>query len=378
MGSENQSMPPATSAELLQAQAELWCHTYGYLKSTALRCAIKLGIPNAISRCGGGGASLSELHAALPVAPSKRPCLSRLMRFLAASGIFEEDDDTTAAAQAGDDHSTGVVRYRLTAASRLLVDDNDDVASLSPFTAGCVVPSYFMASLRLAEWLQIEDGVAAAETPFMMAHGTSFFGMVGRDAEFGDGFNEAMGSDSRFVTGIVVRECREVFTGVRSLVDVGGGDGTMAKAIADAFPHMRCSVLERPQLVDGLQADDGKVEFVAGDMMEFIPPADAILLKFILHDWSDEDCVTILKRCKEAISAGGPKGKVIIIDTVIGSAVSKQTFEAQLLMDFAMMVLLTGKEREEEQWSRMFMDAGFTRYKISPILGTRSLIEVYP
>ncbi|TVU51255.1 hypothetical protein EJB05_02666, partial [Eragrostis curvula] len=363
MGSVNQYMPPATSAELLQAQAELWCHTYGYLKSTALRCAIKLEIPNAISRCGRGGASLSDLHAALPaVAPSKRPCLSRLMRFLAGSGIFKVDDD----------HVVGVVRYHLTASSRLLVDDNDDVASLSPFTAGCVVPSYFMASLRLAEWLEIEDGGAVAETPFVMAHGTNFFGMVGRDAQFGAGFNEAMGSDSSFVTGIVVRE---LFACVRSLVDVGGGDGTMAKAIAEAFPNMRCSVLERPQLVDGLQAHDGKVEFVAGDMMEFIPPADAILLKFILHDWSDEDCVTILKRCKKAISARGPKGKVIIIDMVIGSAASKQTFEAQLLMDFAMMVLLTGKEREEEQWSRMFMDAGFTRYKISPILGTRSLIE---
>ncbi|TVU51112.1 hypothetical protein EJB05_02519, partial [Eragrostis curvula] len=144
------------------------------------------------------------------------------------------------------------------------------------------------------------------------------------------------------------------------------------------FPHVRCSVLELPQLVDGLQVDDGKVVFVAGDMMNFIPPADALLLKFILHDWGDEDCIRILKRCKEAISTREPKGKLIIIDTVIDSAASKQTLEAQLLMDLSMMVLLTGKEREEDQWSRMFMDAGFTRYKINPILGPRSLIEVYP
>ncbi|TVU51111.1 hypothetical protein EJB05_02518, partial [Eragrostis curvula] len=109
-------------------------------------------------------------------------------------------------------------------------------------------------------------------------------------------------------------------------------------------------------------------------MMEFIPPADALLLK---HDWSDDDCIRILKRCKEAISTRGPKGKLIIIDTVVGSAASKQTLEAQLSIDLSMM-LVGGKEREEEQWSRMFMDAGFARYKISPILGPRSLIEVYP
>ncbi|TVU51206.1 hypothetical protein EJB05_02615, partial [Eragrostis curvula] len=178
-------------------------------------------------------------------------------------------------------------------------------------------------SSRMAE---TEDS-GAAETPFMMAYGTDIWGMFGSDAELGAGFNEAMQSDSRFVAGIVVRECGEVFAGIRSLVDVGGGDGTMAKAIAEAFPHVRCSVLELPQVVDnGVPADDDG--------------------KFILHDWSDEDCVKILKRCKEAISAWGSKGKVIIIDMVIGSAASKQTFESQLVMDLAMMVLVTGKERE--------------------------------
>ena len=77
--------------------------------------------------------------------------------------------------------------------------------------------------------------------------------------------------------------CREVFACVNSLVDVGGGDGTMAKAIAKAFPHVRCSVLDLPQVVDGngmLGGEgEGTVEFIAGDMMVFIPPADAVLLK---------------------------------------------------------------------------------------------------
>jgi hypothetical protein len=101
------------------------------------------------------------------------------------------------------------------------------------------------------------------------------------------------------------------------------------------------------------------------------------LSQFVLHNWNDEDCVRILERSKEAISTREPKGKVIIIDTV-ASSVSKQTTEAQLLMDLCMMVLTTGAERDEEKWHKLFLNAGFSQYKINPALGCRSLIEVYP
>ena len=98
----------------------------------------------------------------------------------------------------------------------------------------------------------------------------------------------------------------------------------------------------------------------------------------MLHNWSDQDCVRILKRSKEAVSTREPKGKVMIMDAVAGSAPSKEASEAQLLMDVCMMLLPTGEERDEERWHRLFLDAGFSGYKINPILGSRSLIEVFP
>lgn len=101
-------------------------------------------------------------------------------------------------------------------------------------------------------------------------------------------------------------------------------------------------------------------------------------LQLILHNWSDEDCVRILKRAKEAVSTREPKGKVIIIDAVVGSSQSKQMLEAQLVTDLCMMLMTTGKERDMENWQRIFQDAGFTQYKILPIFGYRSLIELYP
>lgn len=368
--------------EALHAEAVIWCHAFGYLKSMALQCAIKLGIPNAIHRCG-GSASLSELHAVLPVAAGRRPCVSRIMAFLAASGIFRAE--TPPAATDGDLISG--VRYSLTAASRLLVDGEGSSPGhtcLSRFVLAVSSPLHFRASQNLAQWLkdEEEEGTVAAETPFMMTHGASLYGLASRDAEFGAFFNGAMRSDSRFLAEVIVRECGAAFTGVTSLVDVGGGDGTTARAIGRAFPHVRCSVLELQHVVEAAVQpvdDDSVVEFVAGDMMEFIPPADAVLLKWILHNWTDEDCVRILKRCKEAISTGEQKGKVIIVEIVLGSSPSKQTLEAQQLLDLCMMVVLPGKQRDEKQWQKIFLDAGFTHYKISPAsLGSRSLIEVYP
>jgi len=144
----------------------------------------------------------------------------------------------------------------------------------------CCSPLHFRASQSLADWLRDDEGDdAAAETPFMMANGASLYGLACRDTEFGARFSEGMGSDSRFVAEILARSgCAPVFAGLTSLVDVGGNNGTTARAIAKAFAHVRCSVLELPRVVDAMPAD-GTVEFVAGDTMKFIPPADAVLLK---------------------------------------------------------------------------------------------------
>ncbi|CAL5089413.1 unnamed protein product [Urochloa decumbens] len=271
-------MARTTDDELLQAEAMLWCHALGYMKTMALQCAITLGIPNAIHRRG-GEASLPELYAAVPVAATKRPCLSRLMRFLAASGIFAETTPTTPA-----DAAAAGPRYRLTAASRLLVDGGD--TCLTQMMLLMASPLGVAASQSLAGWLVEEGGAtAAAETPFAAAHGEALYEFLSRDAEFGARFGAAMGADSRVVSGMLVGDGGhggEVFAGVASLVDAGGGDGTMARAIAGAFPHVRCTVLELPFVVDAaavLAGDGGRVEFVAGDMMEFIPPADAVLFK---------------------------------------------------------------------------------------------------
>jgi trans-resveratrol di-O-methyltransferase len=101
--------------------------------------------------------------------------------------------------------------------------------------------------------------------------------------------------------------------------------------------------------------------------------------QWILHDWNDEESVKILKLCREAICKDEEAGKVIIIDMVLeNQETDKETAETQLCFDLLMMVNVNGIERNEKEWKKLFLAAGFTHYKITPIMGLRSLIEVYP
>ncbi|KAI6693496.1 hypothetical protein NL676_021206 [Syzygium grande] len=134
-----------------------------------------------------------------------------------------------------------------------------------------------------------------------MAYGVTAWEFARRNPEVNRLFNKAMASDSSLVAKVVVDTCGGVFEGMSSVVDVGGGTGTMGKAITEAFPHMECTVFDQPHVVDGLVGSE-RLKFVGGDMFVEIPPADAIFLKWILHDWSDEKCIDILKRSKEAVS----------------------------------------------------------------------------
>lgn len=152
----------------------------------------------------------------------------------------------------------------------------------------------------------------------------------------------------------------------------------MAIPIAKAFPHMKCTVLDLPNVVAGAPTNTD-VRFVAGDMFESIPPADAVFLKCVLHDWGDDECVKILQRCKEAIPRKEDGGKVIIIDTVIGSGPPSDIIleETHVLYDLFMM-FINGVERDEKDWKMIFFKAGFKDYKIIPVLGVESVIELYP
>ncbi|OEL36059.1 5-pentadecatrienyl resorcinol O-methyltransferase [Dichanthelium oligosanthes] len=366
-----------SSQELLQAQLQLWHQSLGFFKSVALSIALDLRIADAIHSLG-GAATVPQILAEAGINPCKLRDLRRVMRVLTVSGIFSVQQPSTATASSDCKHGAEI--YKLTAASRLLVRDTiSTMGQQPPFLSvqlmletcrGCP------ASRGIHAWFH-QDQQQPGLTPFALANNGQ---TIWERAEHDDAacpFNDAMASDTAFLMPIVLKECGEVFHGLTSLVDVAGGFGGAAATIAAAFPDLKCTVLDLPQVV--AKAPSGtNVQYVAGDMFENIPPANAVFLKWIMHDWGDDECVKILKNCKQAIPPRDAGGKIIIIDMVVGSGPSDiKLVETQVLYDLLIMNF-NGVERDEQDWKKIFFEAGFKDYKIIPILGVRSIIELYP
>lgn len=98
-----------------------------------------------------------------------------------------------------------------------------------------------------------------------------------------------MASDTRLTSSALIHKCKDVFEGLNTLVDVGGGTGTLAGAIAKTFPHIECIVFDQPHVVADLKSN-GNLKYVGGNMFEAIPPADAVLIKVTSFDFFLVNC----------------------------------------------------------------------------------------
>ncbi|CAL4901971.1 unnamed protein product [Urochloa decumbens] len=305
---ELQARHTSEADELLEAHHELWSHALGYIKSMALKCALDLHIPDTIQRCG-GAATLREILAASDVPASSLPYLRRLMRTLTTLRVFMLSHGPS----------------------------NDDPAAAADDDAAAVSVSYPVSPMfSMGDWMKQHH--APTVSLHEMVHGKGLWESVQGSDAYRAGFYDSMDADTRLVMHAVVSESPAVFHGLTSLVDVGGGRGTAAVAIASAFPHIKCTVMDLPHVVAEAPSGTGLC-FLTGDMFQHIPPADALLLKWILHDWDDAKCIKIMQRCKEAISAKEGRGKVIIIDGVIGSKPNDDITckETHVLWDLHMM-----------------------------------------
>ncbi|KAL5978557.1 hypothetical protein ACLOJK_029674, partial [Asimina triloba] len=195
-----------------------------------------------------------------------------------------------------------------------------------------------------------EDAVPQGELGRPLDAATTLLGAGRREepVQVGKG---GLGEHSRCGTAIMVgelvRALKEsgVAAGAVALVNVGGNKGQVAEAIVGAFPHLKCSNLELPHV-------------------------------FVLHDWNDEDCLKVLKKCKEAIAAS-KRGKVIVVDIVLGSNSADGFANARFNMEMLMFVI-GGKERTGEEWKNLIQNAGFSKYEILPIKALESVILLYP
>ncbi|KAM0945330.1 putative O-methyltransferase domain, S-adenosyl-L-methionine-dependent methyltransferase [Dioscorea sansibarensis] len=133
--------------------------------------------------------------------------------------------------------------------------------SITPWLRVIHDPTISHSAYFLPSWFKSFE--ETTRTPFAILHEKEIFDLADVKPEFTKLFNEGMASDAGLVMDVVVMSCGDVFEGVESLVDDGGGNGTTAMALKKAFPEMKCIVFDLPHVIQGKEVDG--VAFVAGD-----------------------------------------------------------------------------------------------------------------
>lgn len=261
-------------ADLLKSQAHIINQIFSFKNSASLKCAVELGRADVIGNHG-KPMSLSDLTAALPINPSKAQYIHRLMGILVNSGFFTEQKNPKLA-------------YSLTAAGRLLL--KDEPMNQRAMVLMALDPVMIKPWNSLSNWFRNDD-----PSCFYTAHGKNFWDYNGEEPRLRNLFNEAMAADSTLIAEVLITELKFVFSGLRSIVEVGGGTGTVSVAIAKNLPNLKCTVFDLPHVIDEVREPKpilDNLEFFAGDMFDQIPHADSILLKVRTHISPEEDFIS--------------------------------------------------------------------------------------
>jgi len=256
---------------------------------------------------------------------------------------------------------------RFTATPLLGTLRRDVPGSLHSLAAAWAAPGHWLPWGRLSAALR----TSAPQT--LPTLGGSIWDYYKQQPEEGATFTQAMHG---FTSGLV-KEIVQVLdtSNVKLAADIGGASGTLLHGLMAANPDLHGVVVDLPDVVGSAETAarelglSNRSTAVPSNFFEHVPAADLYLLKHVLHDWSDDESVSILKRCRESIL---PDGKVVVVEILLG-----EMGEPALgpLMDLNMMIMLTGRERTLDEYRRLIEKAGFHFSKVKPIRPPMVVIE---
>ncbi len=280
---------------------------------------------------------------------SHRGALCRVLRALASIGIFAED-------------SGG--RFCLTPLADRLRSD----APGSQRWFAIMMGAEFYQS-----WGNLLFAVQTGEDAFRKTFGASFFDYMTRHPERHRIYDAAMEGIHGLETEPVLDAYD--FSSIRTVVDVGGGNGSTLAAILKRYPAMKGILFELPAVADRAAAVvaglglDGRCRIVGGDFFSSVPAgADAYVMRHVIHDWDDEEAAAILRNCREAMAPGG---KILVLENVIQPG-NGPGFGKWLDL---MMLVVSGRERTEEQYRHLFRQAGLSLSRVVPTTAGISVVE---
>jgi O-methyltransferase domain/Dimerisation domain len=319
----------------------------GYWLSQAIYVTAKLGIADLLVQ---GPKSAAELAATTGVDAQS---LFRVLRALVGAGIFSPaGTDSFALSRLGENLRTGVsgsLRAALITIGEIHYHAFGDL--LQSVRTGSPAFNHVFG-MGLFDYLRQNDGDASV-------------------------FDAGMSDLAAMLSYAVL--CVYDFSGIRHIMDIGGGQGAFLRNVLKIYPQLKCTVLEMPSVVveAGRFVGSGdrceRLSYVPGDFFVAVPEgADAHLLCGVLHDWSDERASAILKNCRSAVAENG---RLLLVEMVVpeddANCFSK-------LLDLNMMVMTGGRERTQADFARLLNASGYRLSRIVPTLAPQSLIEAVP
>ena len=317
----------------------------GFRVTQTIYAGVELGIPDLLAEGERTADDLADASGADP------PTLYRLLRALASLGIVHEGDER---------------RFSLTDLGRPLRSD---------------VPGSLRGWVRLQgrdylwrSWGNLANAVREGQNSFRMVHGTDIWEWRAEHADGSAIFDEAMRSMTIGANASILDAYD--FGQFGTIVDVAGGNGTLIAALLAAHPASRGILLDQEHVVSGaepiLRAAGvlDRCEIVAGSFFESVPEgADAYVLKWIIHDWEDEESVAILRTCRAAM---GTDAVVLLIERDLGQPNEDPVAK---LADLNMLVMPGGRERTLDEYAALFGAADLRLVAAHPTTSGYLVIE---
>jgi hypothetical protein len=330
--------PPA-HAQVIQMGLSYWV-------SRALYAAAKLGLADKLARGPRSAADLAKETGTLPSA------LHRLMRLLAGLGILKTEPDGQ--------------RFALTPLGE----------SMKAGAPGAALPTLLSLAGPMM-WQGFGEYMYALETGktgFEKAFGMPIFDYLARHPEDAANFSQAMvgfhGDEPPAVA------AGYDFSSFGTVVDVGGASGNMLVAILSRYPGPRGVLLDLPHVVHDApeifraRRLGDRIRVEGGSFFEHVPAAgDAYVLSHVIHDWSEQQCLTILGNCRTAMK---PDAKLLIVEMVLPAG---DEMHPGKLLDLTMLVMPGGQERTEAEYAALLDMAGFRLTRVVPTQSAVSVVE---
>jgi O-methyltransferase domain len=279
--------------------------------------------------------------------------LYRVMRVVAAAGVVEQTSDRS---------------FRLTPVGEALKTDAPVCVRYTAMQMG--------DPWSTRPWEHFADTIRTGIDGVTQAFGKNVFELLAEEPEQAEHFNRSMSSYSAAVMDAILASYD--FSCIGRLADVGGGHGKLLSAILRRNPNMTGIVYDLPEVVasalgqEHLAECGDQISFEAGSFFERVPSGcDAYMMKFILHDWSDEHCKTILRHIRQQLPANG---RVLVIEQIVTS-----TPELSLakLLDLEMLALTVGgRERTDAEFAELFASAGLKLTRVFPTQSPVCILEV--